>query len=103
VDKLLRTLEHEDAPLPALPEPLPASFAITYAPLQIFFDAGALDALLAVVQDKLVVGPGTMRVLNGRRQELRRAVDAAELASAVQRVVGAGIAEGWVDAGLARP
>jgi tetratricopeptide (TPR) repeat protein len=103
VDRILHALVHEDEPLPALPDPLPARLAIAYTPLQIFFDAGAIDALLATVPDRLVIGPRAMRVLNNRRQELRQTVEAAELASAVQRATGAGIAEGWIDVSLVRP
>jgi tetratricopeptide (TPR) repeat protein len=103
VDLLLRTLPPEDEPLPALPAPMPARFAITYAPLQSFFSADAFEALLESVPDGLVVGPETMRVLRNWRKGLRQAVYAAELATAAQRAVGAGIAEGWVDASFVRP
>ena len=53
--------------------------------------------------DKLLVGPQTMHSINDRRQTLKRGVEAAELAAAAQRAVGAGIAQGWVDASLPRP
>lgn len=75
---------------------LPEQLAIAAWPLQALFEEGALKALLGAVRGKLWLGPEATSVLRGRREELRLAVDAAELAAATHRAVAAGRTEGWV-------
>jgi len=94
-DKLLRQFSGPESSA-HLAAPLPARFAITYPPLFIFSDAGALEALLDIVPEKLVIGPRTMEQLRSRRGDLREDIEAAELAEALHRTVAAGITEGWV-------
>ena len=94
-DKLLRQFPGPESSA-QLADPLPVCFAITYPPLLILSEAGALVSLLDIVPEKIVVGARTMEQLRNRRGELREDIEAAELAAALHRTVAAGITEGWV-------
>jgi hypothetical protein len=102
-NSLLQALTPEaDSPSITL-ELLSARVGITFAPLMTFHQAGALDALLSAIGESLVISPRTHALLKERRLTLMREVQAAELAIAVQRTVGAGISAGWIEAKSARP
>ncbi|WP_437942736.1 SIR2 family protein [Sorangium sp. So ce341] len=100
---LLGWLPPEQEPLPSLPDPMPPRVSITAVMLECFESAAALDALLAVIPEALVLDPATMTQLGRRCDALRVAAEAADLAATMQRVVGAGIAEGWIAPTLRRP
>ena len=95
-DRLLQTLFMAPQPEAGPPDPLPSRFAMTFAPLMIFFEQGVLELLLDIVPDKLVVGPATSSHLRERRDELKAGIFASDLANALQRVLAVGRAEGWV-------
>jgi tetratricopeptide (TPR) repeat protein len=99
--RLLSLLPVEASSSPQIDTP-PNRLCIAYGPLQVFFSAGALDALLSIDTLELVVGPQAMALVRGRWASLREVVEAADLASTVHRAVGAGIAEKWIMS-LVRP
>ncbi|WP_437663267.1 SIR2 family protein [Sorangium sp. So ce1182] len=100
---LLGWLPPEQEPLPSVPDPMPPRVSITAVMLECFENAAALDALLAVIPEALVLDPATMTQLGRRCDALRAAAEAADLAATMQRAVGAGIAEGWIAPTLRRP
>lgn len=84
-------------PSPSFPaDPVPARFVLGYVALMAFFGAGALGAVRRLGRDGLVVGPEAWDILQTRKRGLERAAEAADRAASLQRVVGAGIAEGWI-------
>jgi hypothetical protein len=95
--ELVRRLPPEPEPR-SLPEPLPERFALGFPALMAFFDAGALPKLRRLARREVAVGPEAWRILRHRRDELRRAASDAAKGAAVQRALGTGIAEGWVEA-----
>ncbi len=95
-DRLLRALSIALQPVPSLRAPLPPRFAMTFAPLMIFFEQGVLGLLLDIAPEKLVVGPATLRHLQARRDALRAEIAASDLANAIHRMLAVGRAEGWV-------
>lgn len=102
-NNLLQALAPEADSPSVTSELLSARVGITYAPLVTFHQFGALDALLSALGESLVISPRTHALLKERRLVLMREVQAAELAIAVQRTVGAGISAGWIEVGPARP
>lgn len=97
-----RGLPPEAALLP-LPNPLPNRAGIGFTPLKTFFRADALLALTKLFHNGIEVGPRTAFLLRVRIDELQRRQEAADRTAQLQRAVGKGIAEGWIDATLPRP
>lgn len=102
-NRLFDALPPESDAVPDALTVLPPHVGVTYASLAVFHQLGALDALLLAIPERLVVSPSAHALLLRRRRDLRAGVQAAEFAIAVQKAVGAGVMEGWVDVEVERP